>query len=112
MLPPLPLPLLLINVNVGTTICVGVDRINITVEVAVGEGVCVGCVGVIDGVKVAVGWAAAVCVDAALAVRTMTVFSSFGSVVGYGVIGIAGTHARINAIVVNRYMSFALRVDI
>ena len=66
---PLPLPpLLLISVKVGTTICVGEDRINITVEVAVGEGVCVGCVGVIDGVKVAVGWAAAVCVDAALAV--------------------------------------------
>lgn len=100
------------DVKVGTTICVGVKRMNSTVDVAVGEGVKVACVGVIEGVKVAVGWAAAVCVDAAFAVKTMTVLSSFGSVVGYGVIAIAGPHARINAIVVNKYRSFALRVNI
>jgi hypothetical protein len=99
-------------VNVGTTICVGVERMKMTVEVAVGEGVKVGCVGVGEGVNVSVGRAAAVCVNAAFAVDTMMVLISFGSVVGYGVIAIAGAQARINAIVVNRYRSFALRVDI
>jgi hypothetical protein len=100
------------NVKVGTTIFVGVERMKITVGVSVGKGVSVGRVGVTEGVKVAVGMAAAVCVEAAFAVETMMVLISFGSVVGKGVRAIAGPHARINTIVVNRYRSFALRVDI
>jgi hypothetical protein len=100
------------KVKVGTTIFVGVERMKITVGVSVGDGVSVGSVGVIDGVKVAVGMAAAVCEEAALAVETMMVLISFGSAVEGGVSAIAGAQARINTIVVNRYRSFVLRVDI
>ena len=90
---------------------VGVERMKITVDVAVGEGVSVGRVGVTEGVKVAVGCAAAVCVEAALAVEAMMVLMSFASAVGNGV-EMAGPHAMTNTIVMSRYRSFALRVDI
>ena len=84
----------------------------ITVGVSVGDGVSVGRVGVIEGVKVAVGMAAAVCEEAAFAVKAMMVLISFGSAVGNGAVASAGPQARINAIVVNRYRRVALRVDI
>lgn len=97
----LPPPPLLMNVNVGMTGCVGVERMNMTVDVTVGEGVSVGRVGVIVGVKVDVGCAAAVCVEAAFAVCAMKMLTAFGSAVGKGAVNV-GAQAMTRMIVTTR----------
>ena len=78
--------------------------------VAVGSGVSVWSgVGVDVLVEVSEGIAAAVCVDAALAVWTIKVLIAFGSVVG-AVAGDAkvGTHAMMSASAVNQIRYFVL----
>jgi hypothetical protein len=91
---------------------VGLDRMNITVDVNVGEGVYVlSGVGVGVSVNVDVGSTAAVCEAAAFAVCAMNRLMTFGSAVGNGV-ATAGTHAMTSTTATNPIKIFLIRFDI
>ena len=112
LLPPPPPPLLT-AVKVGMTSGVGVERINITVDVKVGVGVSVlGGVGVFVVVCVEVGSTADVCVDAALTVCAMNVLTTLGSTGGNGVVASDGTQAKTIPTTINHTISLALYVNI
>ena len=109
--PPPPPPLELAEVEVAGR--VGEDRMKMNVEVKVGDGVSVlRGVGVCVAVDVEVGKAAAVCVEAALAVCAMNVFTWFGSAVGRSGVPNDGAHAMISARIANQNRNFTVRVDI
>ena len=98
-------------VSAGRTNEVALGRIKTNVTVGVGEDVAVlRGVGVIP-VGRAEGKAAAVCVDAALAVCAMNVFTAPGSSVGMGAATV-GTHASINARATSKVNNLFLSVAI